>query len=172
MRLRVLLCSILLSIPLAAQTPDPWAPIRFLAGQWKGTAEGEPGVGTVVRSYEFVLKDRYLHERNRSTYEKEVHDHWSFFSYDRGRKRLVLRQFHQEGFVNQYVFDPDASTSTKLVFVSESLENLGKWRARETYEIKSPDEFIEIFEIAAPSSDFKMYSKNTFKRATDTPNGR
>ena len=28
---------------------DPWAPIRFLAGEWAGTASGEPGTGTVSR---------------------------------------------------------------------------------------------------------------------------
>ena len=42
-----------------------------------------------------------------------MHEHWSFFSYDRARKALVLRQFHQEGFVNQYVLDTaERSTPT------------------------------------------------------------
>ena len=57
---------------------------------------------TVRRRYAFVLGDRFLHETNVSTYPPqpankagEVHEHWSFFSYDRSRKALVLRQFHQ-----------------------------------------------------------------------------
>lgn len=149
---------------LAAQTPDPWAPIRFLEGEWTGKSTGEPGAGSVRRSYEFALKNRYLHERNVSVYEKETHEHWSFFSYDRGRKRLVFRQFHQEGFVIQYVFDAEASTATKVVFVSESIENLDRWRARETYDVKSADEVVETFEIAGPSADFKVYSTTTLKR--------
>src|SRR5262245_5379406 len=104
-----------------APKPDPWAPVRFLVGHWEGTAAGQPGNGTVVRSYEFVLKDRFIHERNTSTYppqEKnprgEIHDHWGFISYDRGRKTLVLRQFHQEGFVNQFVLNAAASSENKL----------------------------------------------------------
>lgn len=150
---------------LAAQAEDPWAPIRFLEGEWTGKSEGESGVGTVRRTYELVLKNRYLHERNVSTYEKERHEHWSFFSYDRLRKRLVFRQFHQEGFVNQYVLDPAASSATKVVFVTESIENLdSRWRARETYEIKSRDEVIETFELASPSGEFKVYSKTTLTR--------
>jgi hypothetical protein len=41
----------------------------------------------------------------------EVHEHWSFFSHDRARRTLVLRQFHQEGFVNQYAMLPVAADS-------------------------------------------------------------
>jgi hypothetical protein len=48
-----------------------------------------------VRTYEFVLGSRFVHERNVSTYppqEKnksgEVHEHWSFLSYDRARQAL------------------------------------------------------------------------------------
>ena len=153
--------------------PDPWAPVRFLAGEWEGTAQGEAGTGTVLRTYTFVLRNRYLHERNISTYPPqetnksgEVHEHWSFFSYDRSRATLVFRQFHQEGFVNQYALNKDASGPAKLVFDSERFENLDtNWRARETYEILSADEFIETFELAAPGKELRVYSQNKFKRA-------
>src|SRR5688572_14979881 len=121
-----------LLIPLVAAAadapkPDPWAPVRFLVGSWAGTTEGEPGRGTVARTYEFVLGNRFIHERNTSIYppqeknEKgEVHEHWSFLSYDRIRKALVLRQFHIEGFVNQYVRNEAASSPTQIVFESEA----------------------------------------------------
>jgi hypothetical protein len=152
--------------------PDPWEPVRFLVGEWEGTAQGEGGVGTVRRTYSFVLKERFLHEKNISTYPPqeanksgEVHEHWSFLSYDRARATLVLRQFHQEGFVNQYSLKKSASEPKKLVFESEQFENLdNSWRARETYEIRSPDEFVETFEIAAPGKELQVYSKNSFKR--------
>ena len=38
------------------------------------------------------------------------------------------------------------------------------FRARETYKIIGPDEFIEVFEIAEPGKDFEVYSENHFKR--------
>jgi hypothetical protein len=44
--------------------PDPWAPIRFLVGDWEGRADGQAGTGTARRTYSFVLKDRYLYEKN------------------------------------------------------------------------------------------------------------
>ena len=56
--------------PASAQKvkPDPWEPVRFLVGDWEGTAKGEAGSGTVQRTYSFVIKERFLHEKNISTY--------------------------------------------------------------------------------------------------------
>jgi hypothetical protein len=120
------------------------------------------------------LDHRFLHERNVSSYSPkqpntagEIHEHWSFISFDKQRKRLVLRQFHQEGFVNQYVQFVEQSTPRQLVFESEAFENLdGRWRARETYEVGSDDDFTETFELAEPGKDFQTYSKNSFRRST------
>lgn len=157
--------------------PDVWEPIRFLVGDWEGNSEGQAGTGTARRSYAFILKDRYLHEKNVSIYPPqaankagEVHEHWSFFSYDRDRKVLVLRQFHQEGFVNQYVLDRKESSVRKLVFVSEHFENFDNtWRARETYEIRSSDEFIETFELGSSGKELEVYSRTVFGRAKRKP---
>jgi hypothetical protein len=151
-------------------TPDPWSAIRFMAGEWEGVSEGEPGSGTVKRIYRFVLNGKFLHEENVSTYppqpknEKgEVHHHQSFFSYDRARGVLVLRQFHQEGFVNQFAMVP-AGADGSLVFESEALENVPRgWKAKETYQVISPDEFTETFEIASTGA-YEVYSRSRFKR--------
>jgi hypothetical protein len=152
--------------------PDPWQRVRFLLGRWTGTVQGEAGNGTVTRSYEFTLSGRFIEERNVSTYpaqaknrKGEVHEHRSFFSYDRQRQKLVLRQFHQEGFVNTYVFNGAESTSTVLVFDSESFENLDAgFKARETYEVYSSDEFVETFEVAEPGKALDLYSRTRFTR--------
>jgi len=155
----------------AAPPEDPWSAVRFMVGEWTGESEGQPGKGTVKRTYRFVLGDRFLHEQNVSTYppqpknEKgEVHEHWSFFSHDRGRRTLVFRQFHQEGFVNQYVMAAESSAGT-VVFETEALENVpAGWKARETYEVVSPDEFIETFELASGGGAYEIYSKARFRR--------
>ena len=152
--------------------PDPWQPVRFLAGTWEGTATGAGGAGTARRTYAFVLKDRYIHEKNTTSYPPqeqnkagEVHEHWSFISYDRARATLVLRQFHPEGFVNQYVVNKAESTPKKLVFDSERFENYdNNARARETYDIVSADEFIETFELGDPGKPLEVYSRTHFKR--------
>jgi hypothetical protein len=158
--------------PAGGLESDPWQPVRFLLGRWEGAVQGESGNGTVVRSYEFTLANRFIEERNVSTYpaqaknrKGEVHEHRGFLSYDRLRKRLVLRQFHPEGFVNTYVFNPAESTSTALVFDGESFENRdGGFKARETYEVYSNDEFIETVEVAEPGKRLDLDSRTRFTR--------
>jgi len=60
------------------------------------------------------------------------------------------------------VSGPDGKT---IVFTSESIENIpAGYRARETYKILSPDEFIEVFETAEPGKEFEVYSEGHFKR--------
>jgi hypothetical protein len=170
-----LLLALLLSpaaLAQATQQPDVWEPLKYFVGSWEGTAKGQPGNGKVEREYQFVLNGKYLQAKNKSTYppqEKnlkgEVHEDWGLFSYDRSRKRFVLRQFHVEGFVNQYALDTAAINSKTLVFTTESIENVpAGWRARESYRILNSDEFVEVFELAEPGKELEVYSENRFKR--------
>jgi hypothetical protein len=161
---------------LAQDTPpakraDPFEAIRSLIGKWEGTGEGEPGVSRVEREYKEMLGGRFIEAFNRSTYEPqeknpkgEVHEDRGIFSYDRGAKRLMLRQFHVEGFVNHYVQEPTDAPAT-VVFVTVSIENIPPgFRARETYRFIGPDEFTETFEIAEPGGEFKTYSTSALRR--------
>lgn len=151
---------------------DSFAPIRFLLGRWEGIASGQAGEGTVAREYTLVLSGRFIQERNVTTYPAqaknpsgEVHEHLSLFSHDRTRDRIVLRQFHEESFVNTYALDPAASSPDKLVFASEDFENFDDaWRARETNDITSQDEFVETFELAPPGKQFEVYSRSQLRR--------
>ena len=158
---------------LAAQTsirPDVWEPLRFLAGTWEGDVSGQPGNGRSLREYKFVLSGKYLEVRNKSEYpiqpknpKGEIHEDWGMISYNRSRKKLIMRQFHVEGFVNQYVGEPGADKSVQ--FVSEAIENIpAGYRARETYTVIGPDEFVERFEMADPGKEFEIYSETRFKR--------
>lgn len=150
---------------------DPFEPIAFMIGRWEGTSEGQPGKATVRREYARVLKGRFVRVRNRSEYpvqdknpKGEIHEDEGFFSFDRARKRLVLRQFHVEGFVNQYVQDTESSPQ-KFAFTTESIENIpAGWRARETYVVHGPDEFEEVFELAEAGKPFELYSRARLKR--------
>ena len=142
-----------------------------LVGRWRGTSEGRPGTGTVEREYVRILDSRFVHARNRSVYppqernpKGEQHEDVGIFSVDRSRQRIVFRQFHVEGFVNQYVQEPPSADGT-LVFVTESIENIpAGWRARETYGFIGPDEFEEVFELSEPGKPFELYSRAKLKR--------
>lgn len=77
----------------------------------------------------------------------------------------MLRQFHVEGFVNQYVQTSSTLDGKTFVFTTEQIENIPVgWRARETYRIVSPDEFVEVFELAEPGKDFEIYSESRHTR--------
>lgn len=151
---------------------DPLARFSILIGEWKGTGEGQPGASTMEREYSFVLNGKFLQVKNKSTYipqpknpKGEIHEDIGLISYDRRRKVYVFRQFHAEGFVNQYVLDSLLSNDKKFVFVTESIENIPLgWRAKETYNIISSDEFEEIFELAEPGKEFEIYSKSRHTR--------
>jgi hypothetical protein len=170
----IVLVTLLVPSTVAAQgsTPlDPFEPLAFVIGRWTGSSEGEPGKGKVQREYKRALNSKFIHATNRSEWaprEKtptgEIHEDEGWFSFDRARKRIVFRQFHVEGFVNQYVQD-DGSSPKDVVFTSESIENIADgWRARETYRIHGPDEFEEIFELAAPGKPFEVYSRTRLMR--------
>ena len=176
MRITLMVTTLLLLASVGAgQKPLPantWEPLRYLVGIWEGTGKGQPGVSKIQREYRFVLNDKYIQVQNKSTYDPqpknpkgEVHQDWGMMSFDKSRKNFVLRQFHVEGFVNQYVMTSSSADGKTIVFTSESIENIpAGFRARETYKILGPDEFMEVFEIAEPGKDFELYSEGHFKR--------
>jgi len=160
-----------LTFPQSAAKDDFLATVGFFEGRWQGTGTGEPGNATVERDYRFVLGGRFLQAKNVSRWaprdknpKGEVHEDVGLLSYDRARKTIVYRQFHIEGFVNQYAMQAITDPKT-LVFVSEAIENIAPgWRARETYHILGSDEFEEVFELAAPGKGFELYSKCRLRR--------
>ncbi len=151
---------------------DVWKPLRYFVGKWEGTGGGKYGPSTLQREYKFILQDKFLYVKNRSVSppkenlpQGEVHEDWGFYSFDTGRKRFVLRQFHVEGFVNHFIAELASEPDKLSAFVTESIENLPPgWRARETYNIIDINEFVEVFELAKPGEDFEVCIQNRMKR--------
>lgn len=182
--LLALLCALLCAsraAPSAVQTAvppdspkrtDPWQAVRMLLGSWEGDARGEPGSGKSERDYRLTLNDRFVQISAKTAYppqEKnpkgEVHEDVGFISYDKAAQKLVLRQFHIEGFVNHYVLDSISEDGRTIVFVTVGIENIPSgWRGRETYQIVSENEFVETFALAEPGKDFATYSETRFRR--------
>ncbi|HEU0294212.1 MAG TPA: hypothetical protein VFR47_15845 [Anaerolineales bacterium] len=149
-----------------------WTPFNYFIGSWRGSGKGQSGLSRVERTYEFVLNNKFLFVKSKSTYEPqeqnpkgEIHEEWGLISYDKAREKQVFRQFHVEGFVNQYVLDQISEDGQSIHFVTEGIENIPPgWRAREIYRILNPDEFIEVFELAGPGKEFEVYGENRFQR--------
>jgi hypothetical protein len=167
-----LFVSLALSQNASPAPTDVWAPFRFFVGGWEGAGEGGPGASTGEQTFAFILRGTYLQVRNKAVFapqEKnpkgEVHEDWGLFSYDKARKTFVLRQFHTEGFVNQYVLEPAAAEAKTFVFVSEAIENIpAGFKARLTYKILDADTFEQTFDLAPPGQEFTCYSKGVMKR--------
>jgi len=175
MRKLALFIALFVSALLPAQesvaTPS-WDSLKFFIGDWKGTIQGEPGHGTGERHYEFLLRGKFLRATNKSVYPQqeknpkgEVHEDLGLYSYDDKRKKFMLRQFHVEGFVNEYIEQEISADGKTMRFVTERIENIPDgWRGRETYKIVNQDEYTEVFELAPPQKDYALYSESHWKR--------
>jgi hypothetical protein len=151
---------------------DVWQPLRPFLGQWEGDVQGEPGTGKAERTYAFALRERFIQITNKSVYppqeknpKEETHEDIGFLSYDRRARKFMLRQFHIEGFVNQFALETSDEEHHAIVFVSTAIENIapGCGRGRRIVFLNM-DEFIETFALAAPGKDFATYSETHFRR--------
>ena len=94
-----------------------------------------------------------------------MHEDFGMYSYDRALKKIVLRQFHGEGFVNEYTLESVSADGKVLEFITVRIENIAPgWRAREAYRIVSADQVVETFSLAPPGKEFAVYSETHLKR--------
>lgn len=143
-----------------------WMSLKPFIGNWKGEGGGDPGKGKYERSYEFILNKNFIEIKNKSTYEPnskypngEVHEDIGYFSYDKSAKKFKLRQFHVEGFVNEFTLDSISPDKKLFVFITYAIENIPRgWRGKETFRFIGENEVEEIFELSEPDKDFKVYS--------------
>ena len=94
-----------------------------------------------------------------------MHEEVGYFSYDANRQKHVLREFHVEGYVNQYLLEDRGPGGQKFVFVTEAIENIPPgWSARTTYEILDENCFRETFELAGPEQEWRCFITNELER--------
>lgn len=150
--------------------PDPWAPLRAFEGNWEGPSEGKPGKGTTVRDYHFELDGKFLYQSDTSRYTDDagkllVHRDIGYFSFDTAAKKLVWRQFHNEGFVNEYTLDSVSADGKTIEFVTTRIENLpAGFRAKKIYRVVSAGEIEETFLLAPPGKELELYTHTRLKR--------
>lgn len=163
--------AMLIAFSAAAQS-DPWAALRVFEGKWEGPTTGKPGKGSTSREYRFELDGRFLWQRDKSVYQPEdpaakpvVHEDFGVFSYDTNLKKVVWRQFHSEGLVNEYTLEPAGADGRSLEFITTKIENLPpEFRAKKVYRILSAGEIEETFWLAPPGKDFEVYTVAHLKR--------
>jgi len=161
-----------LLIAQAEKKQDVWESFKFFEGKWEGKGEGKSGISNVMHEFHFVLNGKYLRMETKAVFEPqeknpkgEIHEDIGFFSYDRIREKYVFRQFHVEGFINQYTLDSISEDGKSFTFVSEQIENGPPGlRARLMFDILDDDDLRVSFHLAFPGREFDCYSINTLKR--------
>jgi hypothetical protein len=156
------------------KTEDKWRQFRYFIGKWQGTGTGQPGVSRSERQYKWILNGQFIWIHTRSVFQPqeknpqgEIHEDIGLLGYDEARETHILREFHGEGYVNQYVVESWDQEGGILVMITEAIENLSPgWRARTTYEIRNEDEFRETFDLAEPGKDWVCCITHDFKRVS------
>lgn len=167
----VLFLSSLLAFASQNENTDTWKTLNFLEGVWVGQGEGMSGISTVTQEYRFILNEKFLQMTTKSEFkpqeknpEGEIHEDIGFFSFDRARKKFILRGFYIEGFINQYVGEVSENGET-ITFETEAIENAPPGtRAKLVYKKMSGRELEQSFHVAWPGRDFSCMSTNKLKR--------
>jgi hypothetical protein len=172
---KILLLVVAIPCVLFAQTEqdeDIWASFRPLVGGWIGTGVTGSIKSQVEAEYRFLLDGKYLEVRHKAVFppqegnpEGEIHEDIGIMSYDRFRGKFVFRQFHVEGFVNQYTLDSLSTDGKIFVFNSEIIENAPPGtRATLELMITGDNELTTKFNVAFPGKEFQCFSKNHLER--------
>jgi hypothetical protein len=161
----------LIALSAVAQS-DPWAALRAFEGKWEGPTSGKPGKGSTSREFGFELNGQFFSQRDKSVYQPDdpaakpvVHEDFGIFSYDTNLKKIVWRQFHSEGLVNEYKLESVSVDRKMMEFITTKIENRPGLRARKVYRILSAEEIEETFWLASPGKDFEVYTLAHLKRA-------
>jgi len=165
---------ILFCLPVKSLSQDnPFDVFDYLIGSWSGKGSGFGNEGSVIQSqFRYLMDGKYIQVMNESRFAPtedkpsgDYHVDIGMISYDTIREILVFRQFHNEGYVNQYVFSDTLSNDTDLVFETESIENLpAGGAARLTIRKLSDNEIETIFDVAMPGETFVCMGTNRLKK--------
>lgn len=147
--------------------------LDVLIGSWEGNGSGfSGGTSTITSFFKYALDQKYIYTENKSSFppsEENVkgdeHQDWGMISYDKGKKAHIYRQFHNEGYVIQYILNDSLSSENTFVFESFSIDNfVPSGKARFTILVKNENKIETIFDISFPGKEFACFGKNTLVR--------
>jgi len=172
MKIGVIISAALLVASQAPAQTVPWITLRSLEGKWEGAIWGKPGKGTSTREFRLELNSHFLSQRNECVFEAKsadakpaVHEDFSMLSYDASQKKIIWRQFHSEGLVQEYILDSVSEDGKTLDFASSRMDNMTPgFRAKERFRILASGELEATFWLAPPGKNFEVYTQVLLKR--------
>jgi hypothetical protein len=103
-----------------------------LSAYSRALVKGSRVIRTLNASINLFIQNKYIYEPQKKNPRDKIHEDWSLINYDRPREAFILRQFHIEGFVNQYLLESITEDGQPICFVTEAIENIAPgWKAIE-----------------------------------------
>lgn len=158
--MRTSILPLLLAPALLAQSApkaDPFAPLRFLVGEWKGESGGLPGQSSGAATFRFELEGKALVRRSfadtPAAQGRPASHHEDLLTVFAEAGQLKAFYLDNEGHVIRYAV---ASVPGGVAFTSEPVPGP---RFRLTYLPKAQTTVTVRFEIAPPNAPeaFKTY---------------
>ncbi len=136
-----------------AEVTDQLTVFEAMAGRWRGVSGGRFGRANVEKAGEFVLAGRFFQMTSRSVSSEETHEDIGLFSFDEAEQTLMLREFHNEGYVNTY--RRIRSDPGLLVFETIHIENSFAPTLRARISIATGDQLVETLSLATEDGPFE-----------------
>jgi hypothetical protein len=169
------LSSCILALAFAEPAPgaeadnDPWAPLRFLMGEWIGEGGGQPGPTAGGFTFRPELQGKVLVRRNRAELprgpEQPAAVHEDLMVVYPGQKGQPPRAIYwdNEGHVIHYEVQPGADGKS-VTFLSDAAA--GQPRFRLTYRDLGENRLAIAFAIAPPGrpEEFRTYLDGKARR--------
>jgi hypothetical protein len=152
----------------ASKPSDAWTRLNFLAGEWEGVGTGAPGEAVGGTSFAFDLDKKILVRKNWAKYppkpgEKTGWSHQDLVIIYRspGESSFRAIYFDNEDHVINYLVSfpqkPDA-----VAFETDPAQKGPRFRL--TYELGADGALKNVFLMAAPGEEFKVYGQGTLKK--------
>lgn len=155
------------------QAQNPLEKFENLIGVWKGTGTGfGNSKSKITASYTWLMNKQYIEVKHHSEFEPteqnavgEIHDDLGVISFDKDRNVVVFRQYHNEGFFNEYVLNDSISTPAKLIFETERIENfVPGGRAKFTINVIHQNEIQTVFDVGFPGKEMACFGTNDLQK--------
>jgi len=171
MKFGLIIFLLLLNVSVMSQTGLE----RFenLIGKWEGTGEGFGNAKSKISAeYHWLMNKQFIEVKHHSKFEPtpqnkegEIHDDLGIISFDEADKKIVFRQYHTEGYMNEYVLNDSLSTSGVLVFETRKIENfVPGGKARFTIKVISDNEIETVFDVGFPGREMACFGTNNLKK--------
>jgi len=171
-RKSLLVLGLLLSFVISFAQTNQFEKINFIIGDWTGTGAGfGNNKSKIESSFNLVMDGNYIEIRNESKFEPteqnpegEHHIDKGFISFDKSRNSIIIRQFNNEGYYNQYVLNDSISNENLLIFETELIENfVPNGKAKWTIKKINENEIETIFDVSF-GNEFSCFGTNKLIR--------